>query len=142
MLPNDPTPVCSDYDLKIVAHQMRISADEDDDYESYSKTKEEADTLSQRMSEEEYDHYKNHGGSRAIWLQTQDGPKLVSLSMTTDDHHGYKWHLSMCQVTGPGELGRLDDKSCKTINDAFFGEWKDVPNPGKMEAVLHFVGND
>jgi hypothetical protein len=127
-------------DLKVVADMLKVGAEPDDTLDSYSKTKEEADRVRrlEGFTDEQREQVANTKGGCAIILDN----KVFSLMMSHDANHNYQWHLSACQVVGPGKLGPMSDDYTKRIMDAFFSSWKEVPNPGQMSEVRHFVGND
>lgn len=140
MFPDDPRIIRSIGDLQEVANQMKIAAESDDPPEGYSKTEEEARRKKrlEGFTEAEIQRLRNYHGSRAIVLNQQ----FLSLVLTTDDHHGHQWHLSLVQITGPSQFGVTNEETNQIVLGTFFSAWKSVPNPGKMAEVTHFVGND
>lgn len=140
MFPDDPRVIYTLDDLREVGNQMKIAACPDDPLDMYTKTEAEVARVKrlEGLSPEAIRHLQATGANRAIVL---DG-HFVSLVMSTDDHHGHQWHLSMVDVVGPQQIAQSRKYITDTILKTFFSTWKEIENPGKITEILHFVGND
>ena len=68
------------------------------------------------------------------------GKDALSISLTKDGHHGYQYHMSICQFSNNAMM-RVCDDGLNVICKSFFTDWKEIPNPGAMVEVRHVVGN-
>lgn len=134
MFPGDPKFISSDEDLKVVFQQMRIAATKDDSVDGYTKTQEDIDKLIEESAKLEYKDFDTP--PRGIVYDNN----LLSLCMSEDSYHGYNWHLSVSKIETDG-LEKVDDNLIKKVLDVFFNEWKEVPNPGVIKQIRHYVGN-
>ncbi len=133
--------------MKEVAKLLKAGAKEDNTLEQYTQTEEEADKLrrGEGLTEEEKQTLLNYPGGAVIHYNKQ----FYSLQLTTDDEHGHKWHLSMCQLikNEPNVLAGKNLKLVSTMDalpilQGFFSTWQRVETPGMIKEIIHFVGND
>ena len=106
------------------------------DAERYSATEEEAWEKAKKLYESEMAaHMVKH--SAAI---VYNGIKIFSVTLTLEPDPDCL-HLSMTQVIGPGQMGRMEDGVCKEIVTGIIGSGYEERSEGPFPNVRHFYKN-
>ena len=128
--------------LRAFADRLKRLATPDQPLETYSRTKEDADRLRNGdLTSAEIDAMTISADIAPAGVLFNRG-RFFSVVITKDEWHNHKYHLSLAEIV-PGDqtMHRVDDETASNLMDAFFDEWRSVPNPGKIEEISHFAGN-
>jgi hypothetical protein len=111
----------------------------DDPLDGYTKTVKEARNYSRNLSPQLLmDVLKARNCASIIYKE-----RWYSIVLTRDEHHKQTWHFSISMPTVFEGVGTsATDEEAVDLLKVFFSSWKEIPNPGKMKHVRHFVGND
>lgn len=125
-------------DLLLIFQQLKMVSARDSVLDLYSKTDEDVEKIKklEGFTNEEIEVLKTC--SRAIRMNG----RIYSIVLTTDDYHGFQWHVSIVEILGPSKYSEISEEVAKSIMNVVFSKWTAIDNPGKMKEIKHFVGND
>lgn len=133
----------SDEDLKKIASELKSANCPDQNWDNYTKTNEDVNQL--------FDSVKgistksNLPYTAALFIDQEIYVVVLSL----DSYYDKKWHLSMSRPcltkTIEGAVKKMipiEEKIKNRILNEFFSDWATIPNPGMINEIEHFIGND
>lgn len=124
-------------DLRTFSDSLKAVAAPDDPLDGYTRTKGDADKMRKcEMPEAVMTAVLNAAPAAVLAYKG----RAFSIVLTADAWHNHKWHLSITEIR-PDGMVKLDDDMAGELMAGFFDDWREVPNPGKLEEIRHYAGS-
>lgn len=132
--------ILQESDWVVFAVEMKRGSTRDDPEDDYTKSEAEAAALNANIAASASLRRQISNEANACGLVFNG--RYYSICLSLDEHHGHKYHMSMTQFVTPTRKVHPNEAVMEVVCNRLFKKWKSIPNPGAMQEIHHFVGDD